>query len=338
MKKYFFITFLIFVLGCQVDDNEGLNQSPSVEWTFVACEGNYGASNGSITMINNLGEISSISDVGDVVQSIEVYKNKLFVIINNSHKIKAYDITKEGLRLPGIEVDTNNSSPREMVILNDKLYFTNWNTSDVKVLNLINYVIEDSIKVDGKPESILVDGTDLWVGIQLNNDFSDGNKLLKIDTKSNAITDTYEIGKGPTSLTLYNNKIYVANTFYDENYNAFYGSSRLDKIDKEVDINYYGSGVVCGGDVLNYTNKIFRSYSGGAAILDDKLNILENTKIGDYTPGQLYSVEIIGNYIYFGLTNYTDFNKVKVVDFNNNEVGSFDVGIIPGDFAYWTSN
>ena len=112
MKKYFFITFLIFVLGCQVDDNEGLNQSPSVEWTFVACEGNYGASNGSITMINNLGEIKSISDVGDVVQSIEVYKNKLFVIINNSHKIKAFDITKEGLRLPGIEVDTNNSSPR----------------------------------------------------------------------------------------------------------------------------------------------------------------------------------------------------------------------------------
>ena len=93
MKKYFFITVLIFVLGCQVDDNEGLNQSPSFEWTFVACEGNYGASNGSITMINNLGEIKSINDLGDVVQSIEVYKNKLFVIINNSHKIKVFDIT-----------------------------------------------------------------------------------------------------------------------------------------------------------------------------------------------------------------------------------------------------
>ena len=179
---------------------------------------------------------------------------------------------------------------------------------------------------------------DLHGTIELNNDFSDGNKLLKIDTKSNAITGTFDIGKGPTSLAIYNNNIYVANTFYDENYNAFYGSSRLDKIDQEIDINYYGSGVVCGGDVLNYTNKIFRSYSGGAAILDEKLNIVENTKIGDYTPGQLYSAEIIGNYIYFGLTNYTDFNKVKVVDFNNNEVGSFDVGIIPGDFAYWTSN
>ena len=336
--KYFFVVVFIILFGCQPDDNLVTNQSPSVEWTFVACEGNYGASNGSITLINNLGEIKSVDNVGDVVQSIEVYKNKLFVIVNNSHKIRAYDITKEGLSLPGIEVSTNNSSPREMKIINDKLYFTNWNSSDVKVLNLINYVIEDSIKVDGKPESILVDGTDLWVGIQLNNDFSDGNKLLKIDTKTNSITSTHEIGKGPTSLTMHGNKIYIANTFYDKDYNAFYGSSRLDKIDQEIDINYYGSGIVCGGDVLNYSNKIFRSFSGGAAILDEQLNILENTKIGDYESSKLYSSEIIGDYIYFGLTNYTDYNKVKVVDFNNNEVGSFDVGIIPGDFAYWKSN
>ena len=28
----------------------------------------------------------------------------------------------------------------ELVIVNDKVYFTNWNTQDVKVLNLFNYV------------------------------------------------------------------------------------------------------------------------------------------------------------------------------------------------------
>ncbi|MDC1274035.1 hypothetical protein N8Z25_01785, partial [Flavobacteriaceae bacterium] len=228
--------------------------------------------------------------------------------------------------------------PREMQIINDKLYFTNWNSSDVKILNLNNYVIEESIKVDGKPESIVVDGTDLWVGIQMNDDYSDGNKLLKINTVSNSISETFEIGKGPTSLTVVNNNVYVANTYYDANYNAFYGSSKLNAISKEVDINYYGSGVVCGGDVLNYNNDIFRSFSGGAAKLGSDLKILEQTKIGSYDAAQLYSSEIIGDYIYFGITDYNETNQVKVVDFNNNEVASYDVGLFPGDFAFWSSN
>ena len=41
-----------------------------------------------------------------------------------------------------------------MKIFNNKLYFTNWNTNDIKILNLDNYVIEESIQVNGKPESI----------------------------------------------------------------------------------------------------------------------------------------------------------------------------------------
>jgi len=182
---------VIFLVSCDLDSGEDLIIPQSNEWVFVACEGNFGASNGSITMINNLGEVKSVNDLGDIVQSIEVYKNKLFVIINNSHKIMAFDITKDGLRLPGIEIDTNESSPREMKIINEKLYFTNWNSSDIKILNLNTYGIENSIKVQGKPESIEFDGTSLWVGIQLNDDFSDGNKLLKINPANNTISNSF---------------------------------------------------------------------------------------------------------------------------------------------------
>ena len=221
-----------------------------------------------------------------------------------------------------------------MQIINDKLYFTNWNSSDVKILNLNNYVIEESIKVEGKPESIVIDGTDLWVGIQMNNDYSDGNKLLKISNFTPA-DQTFEIGK---ALHLKENNVYVANTYYDANYNAFYGSSKLNVISKEIDVNYYGSGVVCGGDVLNYNNDIFRSFEGGAALLGNDLNILEQTKIGSYNPSQLYSSEIIDGIFYFGITNYNDINQIKIVDFNNTEIATYDVGLFPGDFAIWKSN
>jgi hypothetical protein len=29
---------------------------------------------------------------------------------------------------------------------------------------------------------------------------------------------------------------------------------------------------------------------------------------------------------------------VRVMDFNNNEVGTYDVGLLPGDFAIWRNN
>ena len=335
MKKLLFVLF-VFCVSCESDSLTEL--VPKDQWTFVACEGNFGASNGSIYMINANGLVKKVENVGDVVQSLEVYKNKLFVIVNNSHKIMAYDITVDGLSLPGIEISTENSSPREMKILNDKLYFTNWNTSDIQILNLITYKIENSIKVNGKPESIEIDGQNLWVGIQMNDDYSDANKLLKISTASDSILETHEIGKGPTSITVQNNDIYIANTFYDSEYNAFYGTSRLNKIDSEVDINYYGSGVVCGGSVMNYQSEILRSFDGGAATLGKDLEIMVQTKIGSYEPSQVYTVEIIGELIYFGLTNYTDLNQVKIVDFNNNELASYDVGLFPGDFAFWESN
>ena len=81
--------------------------------------------------------------------------------------MKIFDITDEGLSMPGIEVSTGNSSPREMVIINDKVYFTNWNSQDVKIFNLFNYTFETSISINGLPEDIEYDGEYLWVTVHI---------------------------------------------------------------------------------------------------------------------------------------------------------------------------
>ena len=84
---------------------------------------------------------------------------------------------------------------------------------------------------------------------------------------------------------------------------------------------------------MTLNDEIYRSFSGGIAQIDENLEILSETKIGDFPPAQLYSTESNDDKIYFGLTNFTDINIVKVYDTNNNEIASYDVGIIPGDFA-----
>ena len=78
-------------------------------------------------MIDDFGKVYETEPIGDVVQSLEIYKDKLIVIVNNDHKIILYDITEsDGIKLPGVTVSTGNSSPRKMVIINDNIYFTNW--------------------------------------------------------------------------------------------------------------------------------------------------------------------------------------------------------------------
>ena len=116
--KLFALLFLI-INGCT--DPTSPSEDIIEELIFVACEGNFGASNGSIHIIKPDGELDFVENVGDVVQSLEVYGDKLIVLVNNSHKIKIYDIDEDGLKLPGITVATENSSPRELVVVNNKI-------------------------------------------------------------------------------------------------------------------------------------------------------------------------------------------------------------------------
>ena len=65
---------LTLVLGLLINgcSNPTSSDEPTVQgWVFVANEGNFGASNGSISMINNNDEVYHIEEVGDVVQSLE---------------------------------------------------------------------------------------------------------------------------------------------------------------------------------------------------------------------------------------------------------------------------
>ena len=150
----------------------------STNITFIANEGNFGTPNGSISMVFDDGTIQETGPLGDIVQALEVWEDKLIVLVNNSNKVMIFDITPQGLEMPGIEIDTNGSSPRDLVIVDDKVYFTNWYSMDVKVLNLSNNTIEESIPVNGLPEDIIFDGQYLWIAIPHSDlYFNSGNTI-----------------------------------------------------------------------------------------------------------------------------------------------------------------
>ena len=78
-------------------------------------------------------------------------------------------------------------------------------------------------------------------------------------------------------------------------------------------------------------------YDGGIAQLNDELEIMPETRLGDYNAGEVYSAAVIGEYIYFGLSDYVAPDEVTVVNANGDEINRYVVGALPGDFAVWES-
>ena len=327
------ICLMLFSTNC--DNSITRNNDNNTSWIFISNEGNMGDSDGSISMINDYGDMMEIKNVGDVVQSLEVHNDKLIVLINNSHLVKIYTITEKELLLPGISISTHNSSPREMVIVNDNVYFTNWNTKDIKVLNLITHEIESFIQFNSIPEDIISDGTHLWVSLPMLElyDHNDGTIVSKIHIPTKQIVNNYDVGRGPEQLTSLNNEIYVSRKFSSLDWMETYHGVSV--IGSDINQNDYSLGSPCGGSILSYNNKVFRSYGGGIAPIHANLEVDELGRIGNYDQTQIYHVEIINDNIWFCITNWSDINLVKVVNNNGQEIASYTAGIMPGDLAYW---
>ena len=335
------ISVLFIFIGCDNRINE-FSDIPS-RLLFIASEGNYGQGNGSVSVFKDEKKIQSIDNIGDVVQSILVHDDMLFVIINGSSEIKRYSISESGLVLPGITISTQNSAPREMIVFNDRLYFTNWITKDIKVLNLYTYAIENQIALDGLPEDIISDGSFLYVCISNLKIYDQGNgsSVIKINPESNQVIETYEVGKGPQHIAIEGNNLWVSRTYYSEDwYQTYFGTTHIDLLTNEIVKKEYGPGIVCGGNVMFLNNQVYRTYDGGIAPIDESnLNIRSSSRIGDYGASNLYSAGSLDNHVYFGITS--DYQSPDTV-YIHNDIGEFEilyeVGASPSDYAIWEIN
>ena len=340
MKNMILIIVVLFISGCSDSSNpfSNIEDETSDSYTFIACEGSFldSNNNGSLYILNESGMIEVLEGLGDGVQAVEVYQDQLYVLINNSQKILIYDISENGIVFVS-EILTDGQSPREIVFVDNKAYFTTWDSDYnvyptipgfVKVLNLSSGLIEASIEVGIMPEDLLSDGFNMWIAN------SGESTVSKIDLLNNVVLENYEVGNGPVELAILNDEIYIARTYYDESWNSFFGSSKINN-NGSIVINEYGTGLPCGGSVMNYQNAVYRTYSGGIAPLMEDLNVDALNKIGDFEESLLYHAEIINNLIWFGLTDFSDENAVKVLNSIGEEVISFSTSSPPGDFAYW---
>jgi hypothetical protein len=191
---------------------------------LIVNEGNYNWQNGSVSLIypdsnkivNDAYKLVNAKNIGDVPQSAFVAEMFIYIVVNNSGKIVKLDRSsfKQVDEIDGLV------SPRFMQISGNIAYVSDLYASAINVLDVDNMSIVQKISAPKSTEQMLLLGDKLFV-----SNWSKGNKLLVLDSKTNEITDSISLTLEPESMVLdKNNSVWVlcSGGFNSAEYPALY--------------------------------------------------------------------------------------------------------------------
>ncbi len=195
--------------GCMKwDYNEPEDFNASGSGLFITNEGNFQYGNATLSYYdpatnqvqNEAFFRANGMRLGDVAQSMSIYDNKGWIVVNNSHVIFAIDLNtfKEVGRI------TNLTSPRYIHFLSDeKAYVTQLWDNRIFIINPKKYEITGYIQVpdmtmeSGSTEQMVQYGKYVYC-----NCWSYQNRIIKIDTETDQVVEELKVGIQPTSLVM----------------------------------------------------------------------------------------------------------------------------------------
>ncbi len=209
MKKFYYsylagLLILAMFSACEKDNN---NDVPGKyeNGALVLNEGSMGNSNASVSFLD--AEKDSISleifntenerPLGDVLQSAYIAEESAYLILNGSNKIEVVnskDFTEKGLVI-GL------ASPRYMTIANKTGYVTEWGTgmgNQVKIFDINNLSITDSVEVGMGPEDIKQFNSMVWVAN--SGGWGVDSTLSVIDPADNSVKKTIQVAHSPREM------------------------------------------------------------------------------------------------------------------------------------------
>jgi DNA-binding beta-propeller fold protein YncE/predicted small lipoprotein YifL len=314
---------------------------------FVTNEGPFGSGTGTITFIGNNEEVSqniyqtvNNEDLGNIVQSMTIYNNNAYIVVNNSHKIiVANRFTMEKIAI--IEGD-NINNPRNFVAVGNTGYISNWgNTSTttddfITIVNLETNEITGTIPVGEGPEDMIVIENKIYVNLQ--GAHHQNNKVEVIDTDSNTISTTITVGDVPTSILKDDNGAIWVLCSGNPNYaTAGETSGKLVKIENdEVTLTFNFEGMLHPEHLTLNNNDLIYTFGGKVYTTSITATELNTTIALENLDGVYYVIKARSGKLY--TTNGGDFaseGTLKVFDLETNtELNTFLTGISPGSIVF----
>lgn len=196
---------LLLLASCKKDKPEPGNPvlpQDGANRVLIVCEGSLGNGNAALSVyypssdsvFNDVYKTANRSDLGDVFQSISRQGDRYFLCINNSDKIVVLNrnswLQEQSISIPKPRYLTKVSERKAYVgsLFSNKLY----------VLNTVDYTVEKTIDMPyTNVEGILVEGNTAYACCW----DTACNKLYRIDTQSDQITDSIQLsGYAPQSI------------------------------------------------------------------------------------------------------------------------------------------
>lgn len=181
-----------------------VHESPDIgpDGLFIVNEGSFGSGNASISYYNvetggtedNLFYRANGVPLGDVAQSMTIYGDRGWIVVNNSgviFSVSLSDMTEKG-RITGF------ASPRHIQFVSDsKAYVTDLYDTKILIVDPHSYRICGEVETGCSTEQMIISDGFMYV-----NSWSSGSEILKIDLSSDKIADRLEVGVQPCSMAM----------------------------------------------------------------------------------------------------------------------------------------
>ena len=351
--------YIILFAGCFIfsscmNDEEFWNQNRTEQnipykGLFIVNEGNIGSENASLSYYD-METKEVLNDIffntnnglflGDVAQSMVIRDSLGYIVVNNSGKI--YVINTNTFKY--VDKITGLRSPRYIHFVSDtKAYISDLYTESITIINPKSNEITGFINI-GKhktTEQMIQFGKYVFT-----NCWSFDNTILVIDTETDSVVDSIEVGVQPNSLVLdKNNKIWViADGGFFGNLYGYEPSSliRIDAQTKEIEktytfeLNDYASEICINGtgDTIFYINR--HIYRHAVNSDSDPEIFIESNYTSSYIKG-FYGLTIdpITSDIYIAdAIDHSQPGLIYRFNYQAEPVDTFKVGIIPGTFCF----
>lgn len=207
-KLFFLLSFFVCAVLQACDNNDPEPARPGAEGFYIVNEGGFGNGNTSISfydeatgkVTNDLFAAVNGRPLGDQTQSMTVFNNKGYIVVQGSSKIEVIDVddfSSVGTITQGLD------NPRYLLgITGEKAYVSDWGpdgmTGSVKVINLKSRSVIKTIETGNGPNRMLLMGSKVYVAN--SGGYGWDNTIDVIDTDADAVVSSIEVGDNPNSL------------------------------------------------------------------------------------------------------------------------------------------